>query len=202
MYRIISMQLKNLCDISSGYTARARLEPLPRVGTPVLQLRDVGPDAEGLGGKLDKYDLGKLPDRYFVQAGDVVFRSRGEPNTALAIGNRLPEPAAVISPLFILRADKERLLPEYLVWAINHPDAQRRLRAKAQGTSLRMISKAVLGNLDIDLPGLATQKQIADLDALARQEGSLLREFAARRESFVSAVLREVAKAAHQKRIA
>ncbi|WP_439527873.1 restriction endonuclease subunit S [Pannonibacter sp.] len=196
------MRLAELSDIHSGYTARGRLEPLPEGGVPALQLRDVGTEGAAPGPDFQRYDLGKLSDRYFVRGGEVVFRSRGEPNAAAAICDPLPEPAVVIVPLVIVRPDRRRILPEYLAWAINHPDAQRRLGAEAQGTSLRMIPMAALENLQIAVPDLQTQKRIVDLDALARQEGRLLRQLAARRETLVSAILGDAAKAADQKEIA
>jgi hypothetical protein len=193
------MRLAELSDIHSGYTARGRLEPLPEGGVPALQLRDVGTEGATPGPDFQRYDLGKLPDRYFVRGGEVVFRSRGEPNAAAAIRDPLPEPAVVIVPLVIVRPDRARVLPEYLAWAINQPDAQRRLGAEAQGTSLRMIPMAVLENLEIAVPDLPTQKRIVELNALARQEGKLLQQLAARREELVSAILGEAAKAADQK---
>lgn len=193
------MRLAELSDIHSGYTARGKLEPLPEGGVPALQLRDVGTESAAPGPDFQRYDLGKLPDRYFVRGGEVVFRSRGEPNAAAAIRDPLPEPAVVIVPLVIVRPDRARVLPEYLAWAINQPDAQRRLGAEAQGTSLRMIPMAVLENLEIAVPDLPTQKRIVELDALARQEGKLLQQLAARREELVSAILGEAAKAADQK---
>ncbi len=196
------MRLAELSDIHSGYTARGRLEPLPEGGVPALQLRDVGTEGAAPGPDFQRYDLGKLPDRYFVRGGEVVFRSRGEPNAAAAIRDPLPEPAVVIVPLVIVRPDRARVLPEYLAWAINQPDAQRRLGAEAQGTSLRMIPMAVLENLEIAVPDLPTQKRIVELNALARQEGKLLRQLAASREELISAILGEAAKAADQKEIA
>ena len=196
------MRLAELSDIHSGYTARGRLEPLPEGGVPALQLRDVGTEGATPGPDFQRYDLGKLPDRYFVRGGEVVFRSRGEPNAAAAIRDPLPEPAVVIVPLVIVRPDRARVLPEYLAWAINQPDAQRRLGAEAQGTSLRMIPMAVLENLEIAVHDLPTQKRIVELNALARQEGKLLRQLAARREELVSAILGEAAKTADQKEIA
>ena len=105
----------------------------------------------------------------------------------------------VIVPLVIVRPDRDRVLPEYLAWAINQPDAQRRLGAEAQGTSLRMIPMAALEDLEIAVPDLSTQRRIVELDALARQEGQLLRQLAARREELVSAILGDAAKAADQK---
>ena len=183
------MRLAELSDIHSGYTARGRLNPLSEGGVPALQLRDVGTNGEAPGPDFQRYDLDKLSDRYFVRGGEVVFRSRGEP-------------VLVIVPLVIVRPDRDRVLPEYVAWAINQPDAQRRLGAEAQGTSLRMIPMAVLENLEIAVPDLPTQKRIVELDALARQEGQLLRQLAARREELVSAILGDAAKAADQKEIA
>ena len=168
----------------------------------MLQLRSV-PNNAGAPDPGDlRYDLANLPPRYFVRGGEVVFRSRGEPNTAAAVSDPLPEPAVIISPLVIIRPDKARLLPEYVAWAINQPDAQRRLSSEAQGTSLRMIPIGVLEGLEISVPDLPTQKRIVELEALARQEGRLLRELASHREELITRTLGEAAKAADQKEIA
>ncbi|NAZ35198.1 restriction endonuclease subunit S [Rubellimicrobium sp. CFH 75288] len=196
------MRLAQLSDIRSGYTARGRLDPLRDGGVPALQLRDIATSGEAPGPDFQRYDLGQLPDRYFVRGGEVVFRSRGEPNTAAAIPDPLPEPVAVIVPLVILRPDRRRVLPDYLAWAINQPDAQRRLGAEAQGTSLRMIPMAVLENLEIAVPDLPTQRRIVELDALARREAQLLRRLAARREHLFSLILGEAARAADRKETA
>lgn len=196
------MRLAELSDIHSGYTARGRLDPLPEGGVPALQLRDVGTEGEAPGPNFLRYDLNKLSDRCFVRGGEVVFRSRGEPNTAAAIPDSLPEPVVVVVPLVIIRPDRDRVHPEYLAWAINQPEAQRRLGAEAQGTSLRMIPMTALEDLDIAVPDLQTQRRIVELDALARQEGQLLRRLAALRGQLVSAILGEVANAADQKEIA
>lgn len=196
------MRLAELSDIHSGYTARGKLDPLQEGGVPALQLRDVGTSGEAPGPDFQRYDLDKLSDRYFVRGGEVVFRSRGEPNAAAAIPDPLPEPVLVIVPLVIIRPDRDCVLPEYVAWAINQPDAQRKLGAEAQGTSLRMIPMAALEDLEIAVPDLPTQKRIVELDALARKEGQLLRQLAARREELVSAILGQAAKAADQKEIA
>lgn len=167
-----------------------------------MQLRDVGVTGDLTVTDFQRYDLGSLSDRYFVRGGEVVFRSRGEPNVAAAIPDPLPEPVVVIVPLVIVRPNSHQILPEYLAWAINQPDAQRRLGVEAQGTGLRMIPMAALEDLEIAVPDLPTQRRIVELDALARQEGQLLRQLATRKEELVSAILGEAAKAADHKEIA
>lgn len=195
------MRLAEISDIHSGYTARGRLDPQIGGGVPALQLGDVGTDGGVPSQGFQRYDLGKLPDRYFVRGGEVVFRSRGESNAAVAIPDSLPEPVVVIVPLVIVRPYRDRVLPEYLAWAINQRDAQRKLGAEAQGTSLRMIPMAVLENLEIAVPDLPTQRRIVELHAFARQEAQLLRQLAARKEELASAILGEAAKAADKKDI-
>jgi len=196
------MMLAEICSIHSGYTARSSLEPAAHGGVPVLQLRNIATDAMPPGPRFERYMLEGLAARYFVTGGEVVFRSRGEPSTAVAIDDGLTEPVLVVNPLFILRPDTNYLLPAYLAWAINQPDAQRRLGAEAQGTSLRMIPMKVLERLEIAVPDLATQQRIVELNALSRQEVHLLRELATHRERLSSLILGEAAMAADHKEMA
>lgn len=192
------MNLSEICQIHSGHTARGKLEPMTIGGRPAIQLRDLGKEGGVLEDPLPRYELGDLTARYLVSGGEVLFRSRGEPNTATVVSESLAEPATVIVPLIIMRPDRARVLPEYLAWAINQPDAQRRLGAEAQGTSLRMIPMAALERLDIPLPELATQRRIVDLHALAARETSLLHDLAAHREQLLTHTLGEAARLADQ----
>lgn len=196
------MRLSELSDIHSGYTVRGRLVPQADGGTPALQLRDVSASGDIPAADLQRYDLGELPDRYFVTGGEVVFRSRGEPNTAVAIPDALPEPIAVIVPLVVIRPHRARILPEYLAWAINQPIAQRALAVDAQGTSVRMIPMRALERLDIPVPDLHAQRRIVTLSALAAREMQLLQDLAERRTQYMSAILHHAARTAEHKDIA
>ena len=192
------MRLGELCHLSSGFTARGRLESAASGGRLAIQLRDVQGDDKAGSGSLHRYQFEKLPERQLVCGGEVIFRSRGEPNTATVVSASLSEPAVVIVPLVIIRPNRDVVLPEYLAWAINQPEAQRRLDAEAQGTSMRMIPLSALERLDIPLPDLDTQSRIVAIRALAKHESSLLRELADCRERLTSLVLKELARLAHQ----
>lgn len=188
------MKLGNMCEIHVGFTARGRLDPSPKDGLQAIQMRDVGEQDTFFGNDFSRYDLRDLPDRFLVHGGEVIFKSRGLSNTAISINCSLSEPTAVILPLMIIRPDPGRLHSEYLAWAINQPDAQRRLTAGAQGTNIRMVPKSTLEQLEIEVPDLETQKKIAEVDALARHEGSLMRELASQRQQLLSKILNERAK--------
>lgn len=187
------MRLADLCEIQTGFTVRGRLESAPADGQLCVQLRDLLE-----GGSLDlcnlqRFNLGQLPDRYAVKPGDVVFKSRGEPNIACAVTAGVAEPVIALLPLIILRPKPELVSAEYLAWAINQPDAQRQLDAEAQGTSLRMISKSSLESIQVPVPDIKTQALIVQVGQLAARERALLHDLAGKRHTLSSLILADLA---------
>jgi len=185
------MRLADACTIHTGYTARGRLEPTADRGVLAIQLRDISPDGLVDPERLTRVQLEDLADRYFVRAGDVVFRSRGERNTASALDERLREPALAVLPLIVLRPNRDVVTPEYLAWAINQPPAQRHFDVAARGTNIRMIPRSSLDDLELDVPDIATQKMIVAVDALAGREQELSQLAAETRRKMMSLILVE-----------
>lgn len=187
------MRLADVCTIHTGYTARGRLEPMAAGGVLAIQLRDISSEGHIDPERLMRVQLEDLADRYFVRAGDVVFRSRGDRNTASALDERLQEPALAVLPLMVLRPNLEVVTPEYLAWAINQPPAQRHFDAAARGTNIRMIPRSSLDNLELDVPDIETQEKIVAVDALAERERLLSQLAAETRRQMISLILVEQA---------
>ena len=187
------MRLSSVCSILTGYTARGQLVPAAFGGIPVIQLRDM---ARGLveSKQLMRVQLGDVQDRHLAHSGDVLFRSRGDRNTAVVVGEGLAEPALVVLPLMILRPKPELVSGEYLVWAINHSQTQRFFDSVARGTKLRMVSRASLEQLDLDIPNIETQGKIVAIAALAEREQALTLRTATMRKELTSKILGERAK--------
>ena len=185
------MRLAATCTIHSGYTARGRLEPTDAGGVLAIQLRDISPEGAVDPRRLSRVQLDDLADRYFVRAGDVVFRSRGERNTASALDERLREPALAVLPLMVLRPKPDVVVPEYLAWAINQPSAQRHFDAAARGTNIRMIPRSSLDDLELDVPDIETQRRIVAIDAMAERERELSQLAAETRRKMMSLILVE-----------
>ena len=189
------MRLLDISTIRTGYTVRGRLEAAERGGLLTIQLGDISPDGQRQSRAVDaRVCLGDLPARYFVRAGDVVFRSRGERNTAFALDARFREPALAVLPLFVLRPKLDIILPEYLAWAMNQPPAQRYFDSFARGTNLRMVPRTSLDALDIDVPELETQRKIVAIDALAERERALSVLAADKRRQLTGLILADRAK--------
>jgi hypothetical protein len=111
--------LSDVCTIQTGFTARGRLESAADGGVLALQLRDILPNGLIAANGLIRIQVGDISERYLARLGNVVFRSRGERNTAAVMDESIPEPALAILPLMILRPDPQLLSGAYLAWAIN-----------------------------------------------------------------------------------
>lgn len=185
------MRLADACTIHTGYTARGRLEPVAAGGVLAIQLRDISPEGIVDPERLTRVQLEGLAERYFVRTGDVLFRSRGERNTASALDERLQEPALAVLPLMVLRPRRDVVTPEYLAWAINQPPAQRHFDSAARGTNIRMIPRSSLDDLELDVPDIETQGKIVAVDALAERERELTRLAADTRRKMISLLLVE-----------
>tara|TARA_R110000824_G_scaffold3234_4_gene15093 strand:+ start:3113 stop:3718 length:606 start_codon:yes stop_codon:yes gene_type:complete len=188
------VRLHDLCEIQAGYTARARLEPATTAGVPAIQLRDISAAGRIEPDKLMRVDLGALPGRYFARAGDVLFRSRGDRNTASALDRRFVEPALALQPLLILRPKPDVVTSEYLAWAINQAEAQRHFDSGARGTKIRMVPKSCLDELNIDVPDVETQRKIIAVDDLVERENGLALLLAEKRKKLSRLILDEQAK--------
>lgn len=194
------MKLAQLCTIQMGYTMRSRLEPATVGGGPALQLRDISAEGEIGLATVARVHLPDVSDRYIVGSGDVVFRSRGERTTAIAIDESMNEKAVAILPLIILRPDASVITPQFLAWSINLPTSQRHLDASAQGGSIRMVSKSALDELRLDVPDLATQRHIVAAASLARREAALAASLVEKNFSLATLALADAAKRASDRR--
>lgn len=190
----VRLSLRDACTIQVGYTARRRLVPVADGGIAAIRLQDVQPGCHVDPGQLVRVRTDRLSGKHLVRAGDVVFRSRSHHNTATALGDEFGEPALALLPLFILRPRCNIILPEFLAWTINQPAAQRHFDRVALGTNMRMVSRSGLSRLEMDVPGIETQRGVVAVDDLSRRERDLSLRVANRRRTWATLILNDLAK--------
>ncbi len=122
-----------------------------------------------------------ITDKHLLRSGDVLFATKGSKNFA-ALFEKHNEPAVASTSFFVIRLHERNILPEYLVWFINHPVTQKFLKGKAIGTSIVSISKSVLDELEISIPDLQTQKAVLKITELRNEEKKLNNEIQSLRE--------------------
>lgn len=182
--------LSSIADIRVGHTFRSKIQHHADGDVPVLQIKDLK--------NRDSIDPTQLPRLHrqdyknasTTQAGDVILPARGEHNIALALDT--DQPIIVSSQLYILHLKSHELMPEFLAWTLNQKTAQHYFKTHRSGTSIPMLSKQSLGELDISLPPLHTQQKIISIQALWLQEKQLNQQLLNNREIMLTGIFQQL----------
>jgi restriction endonuclease S subunit len=183
------VRLSEVCDTRTGFTPRGKIPTTDTGDVRVISIGDFSPDGHVEIDRLPRMAAEDAPARNLVSPGDVLFRSRGERTTSWAVPDHLRELILVVSPIYVLRPDTRLVLPEFLAWTLNQSPAQKYFDATAHGTSIRMVPKSSLDDLEIDLPDLNSQHLIASVEALAARERTLTERGAALKHQLVNRLL-------------
>lgn len=185
--------ISELAEVQIGYQSRGRINPDPKGTHQIIQIKDICDKNKLNVGDLYRVVPEREPERYLVNPGDVLFLSRGRCNMAVAIKEPLSDTIAA-GTFYIVRVRNQGILPEYLAWYINQPQAQAGLRSRAQATSIPLVTKAAFESLEIAIPVLRVQRRIVELAGLVSREKALLSQLAQKQEQMISAVCLRAAK--------
>jgi len=122
-----------------------------------------------------------IPEKHLLKYGDVLFAAKGKKIFAAVFENQ-NIPSVASTSFFVIRPTDKKLLPQYLAWVLNSHSTRLLLKGQAIGTSIPSISKQVLENLEIAVPGIETQKAILQITKLRNKEKSLKQEIETLRE--------------------
>jgi restriction endonuclease S subunit len=122
-----------------------------------------------------------ITDKHLLRSGDILFAAKGTKNFAAVFENH-NEPAVASTSFFVIRLTQKNILPHFLVWFLNHPSTQKLLKGQAIGTSIVSISKAVLEEIEVPVPGIKTQKAILQIAQLRNEEKKLKQQIEMLRE--------------------
>lgn len=119
--------------------------------------------------------LDKQTERHLLREGDILFAAKGAKNFATIVTNKMG--ACVASSTFLvirIKAEQRKsILPEFMVWFLNHPNTLSFLKSKAIGSGVPSISKRVLDETEIVTPDLNIQHNIIIIDNLRKREKHL-----------------------------
>ncbi len=184
-------KLGQVASIRMGYPFRSRLEHDATGSLAVVQMKDID-DANLLHVEdAVRVNLTDIKEHHLIRLGDLVFRSRGRTNSVALVSADIG-PAVLAAPMLLIRPVE--VLPAYLLWYINLPVIQAVLSAQAEGTAVRMISKAALEELEIPVPSQRKQRLIVEVSDLATAEQRLLEQIAQKRKRLADGVLMRYAK--------
>ena len=158
-----------------GATLRGRdaTRPDPNGSYRFVRIGDITQD-----GTLRTHDLvsiepnERVNEELWLRPGDVLFPNRGTRTTALAF--QLDQPRTIVGPqFFIIRPDRQQVLPEYLAWYLRSAEAAAHFESRRKGTYVQIIQRRDLADIAVPLPPLERQHQIVEIAKLALQEREL-----------------------------
>ena len=163
------MKLKKLItEIKAGYTFRGKIQTVQDADVAIIQLKDIDYEFQQINLPSVFLPISDFNPNHFLQKGDVLFIAKGTRNMAVIYNNEGNSIAS--SVFFILKTDKNKILPEYLTWFINNKKTQAFFNRMKSGTSTLNITKDVLGDLEIEIPSMEIQNRIANYCNLCRKE--------------------------------
>ncbi len=172
--------LGHIANIQTGIFAK----PIPKGEIVYLQSKHF--NEKGQLHSLLHADLkvDNITKKHLLKHGDVLFSAKGTKNFAAWYESK-NQPSVASTSFFVIRVQENfssKILPEFLVWLINHPTAQKFLKGKAIGTSMVSISKSVLEELEISIPDVQIQKAILKISQLHNTEKNLKQQIEILRE--------------------
>lgn len=184
--------LRDIASVQSGYSFRSRLESLDSGTVAVIQMKDLTGNNRVNCDELAKLDMEIPREHHLVRSGDLIFRSRGLTSNSALLEDNLGN-AVLAAPLLRIRITNDCVIPAYLNWFISQRPAQVYLASCSEGTSLKMISKLSLENLEVVVPSLHQQQMIVELASLAEEELRITKLLAEKRIQYITATLLQIA---------
>lgn len=123
----------------------------------------------------------------YLQYNEIIFNAKGKRFFASLFKNQYEN--TIASAVFlVLTLNTDVVMPEYLVWYLNHPETLKIYKSKQTTQVMPAITKQELEDLDIIIPDKATQTRIVEIDQLKRDRISVQKELIQLHENYINAI--------------
>ncbi|STZ76530.1 restriction endonuclease subunit S [Bergeriella denitrificans] len=153
--------LKYIAQLYTGFTIRESIDYLDYGEVSAVQIKDLPKDSN----RIDTALLTGIEWKYdskpqFLAHNAILLVARGEP-AAYLFGGTLADKVVASNPFIVINLAQNGLLPEYLVWYLNHSAmAKGYFSSVSRGTSFPILTLGVVKELPVKIPPLAVQQQI------------------------------------------
>lgn len=181
-------RLIELAKIAAGYPFRGGISELGAGNVAVIQTANVDVAAGVDWNGLQRVALPLGRSAGYLEAGDVIFTTRGTKNQAIALDG-VPEPAVCTPQFFVIRVNDPSLIsPRFLAWQINQRPAQEYFQREATGSYILNIRREAIENLPVAVPSLSRQRTIIGLADAANRECAALARLIENRNQQLEAI--------------
>lgn len=126
--------------------------------------------------------------KHLLQKGDVLLAAKGNDNFAVQYKGII-KPAVASSMFIVIRIKNYGVLPEYLAWFLNLGSTQKHLHTISKGSDLRSLTQSQVEQIEVVIPPLQTQHNIAQFYLLRKRERTLYRKLDELKEQELQSLL-------------
>lgn len=176
-----------ISEIQVGYQSRERIKPAPFGSHRLIQARDFNKLGQVQWSNLIRFTPSGNPSKSELRQSDVLFSAKGQENFAYLVNTDVIKVLAA-NTFYILRANPESILPNFLVWWLNQTPAQEYIQLNRSGSSLPFLSVSALSRLEVPIPELEMQRKIGELEMLRKKEADLLDLYLSKKSALIQTV--------------
>lgn len=181
--------LNDIVEINGGYPS-SDIRHNDNGSFWYIQVRDINDDGFIKGKNLIRFTPKIKPNNYLIKQLDILFQSRGADHKAILFKSDLPNAISTYS-FYILRIKDLHILPAYLVWYLNTPKLQNKLKSMTIQSTLSYLSLSSIAKLEIIVPPLEIQEKIIKIDQLRRKEITIEKRLSELKERYLNNYLQK-----------
>jgi len=183
------MKLKMIAKIQSGFINRGKIDPRNDGTCLLMQAKDV--DADQLSYRTDnlvRFNPRLSGKDWYLEPGDILFMARGARNYSVLV-DKIRDRVLAAACFFIVRIPNSEIIPEYLWWYLNQSPVEEYLnRFSGRSVHMPVVRRAILESIDIPVPPIEVQKQVAVITTLMMKEQVLYKKMAEKRKYLMTEI--------------
>ena len=182
------VRLEKIANIQVGYQARGRIEEDLDGNYAIIRSQDFDDAGNLLLSEAMRFSPKIDPQKYLVDAGDILVQARGQNHFAYLLENETNNTVASNSFYIVRIKEHNKVIPAYLAWWLNRTTVQAYFQQVRGVSTIPFISKADLQNTRIRIPPMETQESISKLVQLWQREQKLNQQLIEKKEMIVQEV--------------
>lgn len=179
------MKLEDVSNVSIGVLANRELNNFGEYEYKMFSLKSY--DSQ------ESYEIVKSPknlDNKLTKKGDILIKLI-YPNRVIYINENM-ENLLVPSQMCLIRADREKINPEFLKWYLESDMGKQKISLDVTGSIIPKISVASLKKLNIPIISLEKQRAITDLIELWNKEKNILEEIIKEKDFLYNNIITQI----------
>lgn len=159
-----TISLKQIAQLSTGFTIRESIDYLEYGEVKTIQIKDLYKNTDSIDGKECASIAWKYDSKpQFLAHKTILLLARGFKPSAYLFTGDIADKVVASNPFITINLTEERLIPEYLLWYLNHSNTSKHYFSSIlSGANLPILRLSSVKELSVKIPPLEVQQQIIE----------------------------------------